>query len=209
MSEGHPNWKCHPIIQYFIKCFPRATCISIMCRTLKMLRFRCPAAAPGPREGGSLEEQPWNVHVSQTAPMVLRHINVLGICGYFRRSHMAWCCVSRGWYEKSQQVRGVQLPSCARSCRVNMLPNAKWFEPWRLLNGEAHGFASSERLMFQLHLQWHQTSYPIYFKPNFVFLIKKSVGGKSWILIPPSFSMKAKDKRVTLKVEHFAKLYVI
>lgn len=53
----------------------------------------------------------------------------------------------------------------------------------RRLNGEKHVFVSTERLMFQLHLNWHKTSYLIYFKPNFVFLIKESSGGNSWILI--------------------------
>lgn len=36
---------------------------------------------------------------------------------------------------------------------------------------------------FWLHLAWHQMSYLIYFKLNFVFLIKESSGGKNGMLI--------------------------
>lgn len=153
MSEGHPKWKCHPIIQYFTECFPWATCIGIMCRTLKILRFQCSAVAPGPQEGGSPEEQPWNVHVLQTALRVLKHIKVWGSVGISEGP--TWRdAVCHGDDTRRHSKSGVfSFLSCARSCRVNVLANAKCSELWRLLNGETHGFASGEHLMFQLHLQ--------------------------------------------------------
>lgn len=73
--------------------------------------------------------------------------------------------------------------SLGQILRDNVLPNAKWFEPSRHLNGETHVLASSDASCFSVASSDIQTSYLIYFRPAFGFLIKESAGRKGWILI--------------------------